>query len=212
MAANRKSKRVRAPAETRRKILEAAFEEFYMRGFQAASVDGILAKAGVTKGAIYHHFSDKTALGYAVLEELVCEGMLQAYLVPLEQATGDPLDALQHTLRRRADDFIETGVALGCPVNNLAQEMSPLDEGFRLRAAAGLDALIDAFADAIERAKRSGSVRADVDARRIAAFVVAAVEGSFGMAKNANDVAVLRSNLETMADFLEGLRPRRAVA
>jgi hypothetical protein len=46
-----------------------------------------------------------------------------------------------------------------------------------------------------------------VDARAVAGFVVAAVEGSFGLAKNAASVAVLRSNLGVMADFLETLRP-----
>jgi AcrR family transcriptional regulator len=208
--AGRGRPRTRAPDETRRRLLIAAFEEFHLRGFQAASLDAILAKAGVTKGALYHHFPDKATLGYAVLEEVVREPLLEAYLGPLERSTGDPLAALQDVLRRRADDFIAGGIELGCPLNNLAQEMSPLDEGFRARVAATLDVWTDAFAAALERAQALGTMRPDVDARAVAAFVVAAVEGSFGMAKNAMSVDVLRSNLGLLAGFLDGLRPPKA--
>jgi AcrR family transcriptional regulator len=197
---------VTKPAATRRKILEAAFEEFYRRGFQAGSVDTIVSKAGVTKGALYHHFRDKAALGYAVVDEVVREPLLAAYLEPMERSDGDPLAALQRVLRQRADDFVDLGIGLGCPLNNLAQEMSPLDEEFRARIAATLEAWTAAFADALARARERGFVRDDVDARRVAAFIVAAVEGSFGAAKNADSVEVLRSNLHVLADFLETLR------
>lgn len=196
----------RRPAATRRKILEAAFEEFYLRGFQAANIDAIGQRAGVTKGAVYHHFHDKAALGHAVVEEVVREPILSAYLGPLEQSEGDPLAALQRALRRRADDFADVGISLGCPLNNFAQEMSPLDEGFRTRIAEMLETWIAGFADAIDRARAEGFVRDDVDARRVAAFVVASVEGAFGMAKNADSVDLLRANLNVLADFLDTLR------
>lgn len=196
----------RRPAATRRKILEAAFEEFYLRGFQAANIDAIGQRAGVTKGAVYHHFHDKAALGHAVVDEVVREPILSAYLGPLEQSEGDPLAALQRALRRRADDFADVGISLGCPLNNFAQEMSPLDEGFRTRIAEMLETWIAGFADAIDRARAGGFVRDDVDARRVAAFVVASVEGAFGMAKNADSVDLLRANLNVLADFLDTLR------
>lgn len=88
--------------------------------------------------------------------------------------------------------------------------MSPLDEGFRVRLAATLDSWTDAFAAAIERGQRTGRVRTDVDARAVARLLVAAIEGSFGMAKNARSVELLRSNLTTLAGFLDTLRLRAA--
>lgn len=200
----------RVPGETRRRLLDAAFEEFFLRGFQAGSLDTIVDRAGVTKGALYHYFPDKAALGYAVLDEVVREPLLAAYLDPLEDVDGDPLAALQDVLRRRADDFAAGGIERGCPLNNLTQEMAPLDEGFRARAASTLDEWTDAFARALERAQDLGYARADVEARRIAALIVAAVEGSFGMAKAEASVDALRANLETLADLLDGLRPERA--
>jgi len=198
--------RIRAPDQTRGKLLSAAFEEMFHRGFQAASLETILAKAGVTKGALYHHFPSKAALGMAVVDEVVREPVLQAYLGALESATDDPLTALQDVLRHRADAFRETGVDLGCPLNNLAQEMSPIDEDFRRHIASAMDTWVLGFARALDRAQAAGSLRGDVDTRRVARFLVAATEGAFGMAKNAQSVDDLRSNLEVLADFLDTLR------
>src|SRR5688572_25732929 len=101
MAKTTVKRRSREPAVTRDKLLKAAFEEIYRRGFQAASLDAILAKAGVTKGALYHHFPDKASLGYAVVDEVV-KGLLLERWGVLEPPTGDPVTALQRILKGRA--------------------------------------------------------------------------------------------------------------
>jgi TetR/AcrR family transcriptional regulator, transcriptional repressor for nem operon len=209
MKASRKRKRrIRAPDVTREKLLGAAFEEIYRRGFQAASLDAILATAGVTKGALYHHFPDKAALGYAVVDEVIKGLLLQRWLGLLHQDTGDPVTALQRVLRHRAANLEAHEIELGCPLNNLAQEMSPLDERFRRRIDATFDAWRDGFARALARGQENGTVRRDADPRKVAAFLVAAAEGSYGLAKSAGSRAMLRSNLETLATFLESLRPK----
>jgi TetR/AcrR family transcriptional regulator, transcriptional repressor for nem operon len=202
----RNKKRVRAPDATRQKLLAVAFEEFYRHGFQAASMHTILEKAGVSKGGLYHHFVDKAALGYAVLEEVIRDPVLDAYLGALQHGSEDPLTTLQNVLRQRADHFLTTGINQGCPLNNLAQEMSPLDEGFRVRLAATFDAWIEGFAVALERAQERGIMRAEVDARALAHLLVAAIEGSFGLAKNAQSVDLLRANLRMLAILLDSLR------
>jgi TetR/AcrR family transcriptional regulator, transcriptional repressor for nem operon len=202
-----KQKRIRAPDLTRGKLLHAALEEIHRHGFQAASVEAILARAGVTKGALYHHFPDKAALGYAVVEERVRGLLLERWLSLLELPADDPLTALQLTLRYRAANLTEQEIELGCPLNNLAQEMSPLDEEFRRRIEAIFEAWREGFARALLRAQDKGTVRRDVDPRQVAAFLVAAAEGSYGLAKSASSRAMLRSNLEALATFLDTLRP-----
>lgn len=203
----RRKRRIRAPEATRRKLLEAAFAEIYRQGFQAASLEAILARAGVTKGALYHHFPDKAALGCAVVDEVVRRRLLERWLGGLGPSAADPLAALQVTLRRRAASLTAEEVELGCPLNNLAQEMSPLDERFRRRIDAALDAWRNGFARALARGQEAGTVRPDVHPRRVAAFLVGAAEGAYGLAKGARSRAMLRANLETLATFLDGLRP-----
>ena len=207
MAKRASKRRTREPDVTREKLLSAAFEEMYRSGFQAASLQRILAKAGVTKGALYHHFLDKAALGYAVVDEVVKGLLLERWLGLLDQQTGDSLTALQGVFRERAGNLTADEIALGCPLNNLAQEMSPLDERFRRLVDATFHAWRKGFAQALERGQAEGTVRQDVDARKVAGFLVAAAEGSYGLAKSANSRTMLRSNLETLATYLDGLRP-----
>ncbi|MFL5403692.1 MAG: TetR family transcriptional regulator C-terminal domain-containing protein [Gemmatimonadales bacterium] len=200
-------RRTRDPNATREKLLHAAFAEIYRRGFQAASLDTILAQAGVTKGALYHHFPDKMALGKAVVDEVVRSFLLRRWSVEsLEQLEGDPITALQQILRHRSDQLTTREVELGCPLNNLAQEMSPLDERFRRQVDGAFDTWRGAFAKALQRGKSEGTVRRDVNARKVASFVVAAIEGSFGLAKSAQSRSMLRANLEILNGFLETLR------
>jgi hypothetical protein len=99
-------------------------------------------------------------------------------------------------------------IELGCPLNNLTQEMSPLDEKFRARISSTFDLWTGAFADALQRGRDEGSVRLDVDPARTADFIVGSIEGSFGLAKSAKSLRILRSNLELLIDYLESLRAR----
>jgi TetR/AcrR family transcriptional regulator, transcriptional repressor for nem operon len=206
MAKTLVKRRSRDPEATRDKLLNAAFEEIYRRGFQAASLNTILAKAGVTKGALYHHFPDKASLGYAVVDEVVRGFLLERWGV-LEAPAGDPVTALQRILQTRSAGLTTREVELGCPLNNLAQEMSPLDQRFRKGVNATFDIWTGAVAKDLVRGQAEGTVRRDVDARKVAAFVVASIEGSFGLAKGAQSAAMLRSNLEVLSSFLESLRP-----
>ena len=199
-------RRTRAPEATREKLLKAAFEEIYRRGFQAASLDTILAQAGVTKGALYHHFSTKAALGLAVVDEVVKGLLLERWLGVLHAQPGDPVTALQGTLRHRAANLTAGEIELGCPLNNLAQEMSPLDEQFRRSVDATFETWREGFAEALARGQAEGSVRRDVDAKQVATFIVAAVEGSYGLAKSAQSGTMVRANLELLGMFLESLR------
>jgi AcrR family transcriptional regulator len=206
MAKSVATRRKRQPDITRERLLHAAFDEIYRRGFQAASLDTILAQAGVTKGALYHHFPDKASLGYAVVDEVVKDRLLERWLGVLDQQAGDPLSALQGMLKERLAQLEPHEVELGCPLNNLAQEMSPLDERFRRRVAGTFDLWTEGFARCLERGQREGTVRGDVAAAPVATFIVAAIEGSFGLAKSARSTAMLRSTLEVLAGFLDCLR------
>jgi len=199
-------RRRREPDVTREKLLRAAFEEIYRRGFQAASLDTIISQAGVTKGALYHHFPDKAALGQAVVEDVVKDLLLERWLGVLEAQPGDPLTKLQGMLEARVAELSREEVELGCPLNNLAQEMSPLDERFRRRITATFEAWSEGFTKVLQRGQADGTVRQDIDARKVATFLVAAIEGSFGLAKSARSAAMLRSNLQVLSTVLDGWR------
>jgi len=195
----------KAPDLTRHILLEAAFAEIHRNGFQAASLAQILADIGLTKGALYHHFPDKKALGLAVVNEVIRPRLAAMMFAPLED-TRQPLAALQALLAGKAAEDDPMVVSLGCPLNNLMQEMSPVDESFRLQLNAVFQAWVDVVAAALERGIATGEVRPDIAADSTAFFIVSALEGCVGMSKNTQSVAAYRSCLGQLGRFLDTLK------
>lgn len=195
----------RQPDRTRQKLLGSAFEEIHRNGFRAASLDAILKNSGVTKGALYHHFGSKLELGYAVVEEVV-RPFVEARWRPAVESQ-DPVSAgigiVKELLMTRAD----MAASLGCPFNNLCQEMSPVDEGFRKRLNAILDDWRNSTIEGLKRGQANGAVRKDVDPRAAAAFIIAGVEGCIGMAKASRSKEFLQAGMTGLIDYLEHLRP-----
>ncbi|MEN9502591.1 MAG: hypothetical protein RI964_1876 [Pseudomonadota bacterium] len=192
------------PDITRQKLLEAAFHEVHLYGFQAASLGQILGRAQVTKGALYHHFADKKSLGLAIIDELVAPYIRENFIIPL-QTTPHPLQTLLELIQRKSRMSTDEMVKLGCPLNNLLQEMSPVDEDFRARLNAVLEEWRVGIATALQRAQAAGEMRNDVDATHIALFVVAALEGCVGIAKNLQSLAALQQCRALLVQFLATL-------
>ena len=197
----------RNPQRTRERLLQAAFQGIYKSGFRGTDLETILHAAGVTKGAMYHHFASKEALGYAVVDEIIASITREKWVWPLQNAKN-PIDALigiiQSTSLRPAD------VRCGCPLNNLSQEMSSLDEGFRRRTATIFGDWQGAIATALRNGKQRKMVRSDVDPDEVAAFLVATYEGYTSLAKSFQDVAGLQAGEKTMICYLESLRAPRS--
>src|SRR5277367_4548800 len=199
----RRATRMRDPERTRERLLQAASREIYRSGFQSASLGTILASTGVTKGALYYHFKSKEALGYAVVEEIIAPDVHGKWVRPL-QGVKDPIDALIGAVRRipvRLED-----VRGGCQLNNLAQEMSPLDAGFRKRLATIFDAWRQAAASALREGQRHGSVHGDVEPSEASGLLIAMVEGYGSLAKNSQDPRVMKAGIRNIVDWLRSLR------
>jgi TetR/AcrR family transcriptional repressor of nem operon len=200
-------KKARNPERTRQRLLQAAFQEVYKSGFQSADLDAILGKAGVTKGALYHHFENKEALGYAVVEEVIAAMTREKWLRPLQNATN-PIDALIGVF---ATDWQTEGYPLnGCPLNNLAQEMSALNEGFRKKLAKVFTDWQAWIAAALREGQKAKLVRSDIDPQETGTFVVALYEGYVSLAKNSQDPKLLEHGDKSLIRYLETLRETRA--
>src|ERR1700678_2367295 len=106
----------RNPERTRGLLLQAAFQEIYRSGFRSADLDAILTAAGVTKGALYYHFDNKEALGYAVVDEVIARNLHQKWVQPLRDAKN-PIDALVRIIR--SESLKREDLRRGCPLLNL---------------------------------------------------------------------------------------------
>ena len=171
----------RQPSETRQKVLDAAFWEIYRHGFNGASIDRILDGTAVTKGALFHHFPSKQQLGYALVEGPVRAWVSRHWILPLA-AIEDPIAQIPVQVRTYLADSPDELVHGGCPLNNLAQELSATDEGFRVRLDAVASEWRAAVADCWAR-RLSGDAPTGADREAHAAYIVSAIQGLLGLAK-----------------------------
>jgi AcrR family transcriptional regulator len=184
-------------------LLQAAFREIHRSGFQSAGIDAILAATNVSKGALYYHFDSKETLGYAVVEEIVAKFTRDRWLRPM-LSEGQPIDILIGVVRRipaRPKD-----VRAGCPLLNLAQEMSPLDEQFRKRLENIFLDWQEGIATLLRKGQSQGTVRRDLNPDETASFLVAMVEGYATLAKNAQDAKVWNAGIRNIVEWLRSLR------
>lgn len=193
-----------SPDETRSRLLQAAFAEIYRHGFQAAGLVSILQDTGLTKGALYHYFPSKHALGLAVIDEVIQERLAGNVFRPLEESE-DPFGTLLALLEQRAQGVDDETVQWGCPLNNLVQEMSPVDADFREHLSALLVRWQGVLQVALAKAQAQRRIRADVDCEAASLFVLAAWEGCWGIAKSRQSGPVFRQCLRELRDYVRGL-------
>ena len=203
LSARNRKRKLRDPQRTRKRLLQAAFREVYRSGFQSTGVDTILAATNVTKGALYYHFDNKEALGYALVEEIVAALPRDKWLRPLEQGK-DPIDSLIDIVQ--ATSVRPKDVQGGCPLVNLAQEMSPLDEQFRKRLEKIFNGWQEGIATALQRGQSQGTVRHDLVPKETASFLIAMYEGYVLLAKNAQDPKVWNVGIRNIVGWLRTLR------
>lgn len=190
---------------TRQALLEAAFDEIHQHGYRSASLNDILKAAGCTKGSLYHHFPDKHALGLAAIVDNVDRFMDTNWLTPLAQAS-DPVSTLLEILQRHLDGEVLCDVRLGCPLQNLSQEMSGLDEDFRTYLNGIHEQWRTAIADALRKGQDAGQVRKDISAEAAATMIIATHQGTVGLIKTAQSTDIGASSFEAFYQYLNSLR------
>jgi TetR/AcrR family transcriptional regulator, transcriptional repressor for nem operon len=184
--------------------MRVAFGEIYECGFHATSVDDIVAKTNVTKGAFFHYFPTKNDLGYALADEVLRDMMVRRWIKPLN-AYRNPVQGMVKTYRKLMEETTDEELLLGCPLNNLTQEMSAVDPVFREKLRGVLQTWIGETERHLKRAKDQGYVRPNVDVRMAAETAVMMEEGSAALVKNLGDRKVYWSLYEGFRLFMESI-------
>jgi TetR/AcrR family transcriptional repressor of nem operon len=190
--------------KTRKEILDAAFVEVYRHSFQGVSVDDIVAKTSLSKGAFYHHFPTKLDLGYAIVEDVLKPMIVERWIAPLERYEN-PAEGIVRQMDLLIGHADPGTLRTGCPLNNLVQEMAPIDRGFRRRLQGALNLWIDGLEIHIQRGQRGGFIKRSVDAREVAHFVVMMHEGIFGMLKGLGDPLAFRPLFASVKSYLRSI-------
>jgi TetR/AcrR family transcriptional repressor of nem operon len=171
--------------DTRERLVRVARELIHSSTFADVSVEDICAEAGVHRGSLYHFFPSKEALGLAVLE--ANWAMMTALLDEAFSADVAPLERIDRFLRSfggmLAAARLQIGATPGCPLGNLAAELSAQQGQARTSIASIFDAWARRLADTIQEAQLRGEVDPAVAAEDAALRVLAYVQGLALLAK-----------------------------
>ena len=189
-------------AATRDQILNAAARLIHVQGYQSTSLDDVLRESGVGKGNFYYYFKSKEDLGYAIIDRIT-QAFVERSLGPAFADTdADPVTQIHAFLDRVLDAQRLRKCVGGCVMGNLASELSDVHEGFRQRLAGIFDLWRVHLAEAVSRGQARGRLRADVDASRVAQFLVAGLEGSILLSKVTKDITVMERCVEELKRHL----------
>jgi TetR/AcrR family transcriptional repressor of nem operon len=189
-------------AATRDQILNAAARLMHVQGYQSTSLDDVLRESGVGKGNFYYYFKSKEDLGYAIIDRIT-QGFVERSLEPAFADTdADPVTQIYAFLDRVLEAQRLRKCVGGCVMGNLASELSDVHEGFRHRLAGIFDLWRVHLAEAVNRGQARGRLRADVDASRVAQFLVAGLEGSILLSKVTKDITVMERCVEELKRHL----------
>lgn len=181
-------KRVNDPQGMRSRILDVTADLFQRRGYHSTSVQDVVQAAGATGGALHHHFPTKKALGLAVIEERVAREVNTTAIEPVLQADRLKTGILAF-FSAVAGELERNQAVTGCPLNNLAMELSLADPDFRQASNVIFERWVGVLA---QRLQDDDPTLASRQAGMLATLVVAAYSGAMAMAKASQSALPLR--------------------
>jgi TetR/AcrR family transcriptional regulator, transcriptional repressor for nem operon len=189
------------PEGLRARILDEAMRLFQTHGYHATGLRDVMQATGATPGAFHHHFPTKEALALAVIADRVGPAVREAWIDPLRGAT--PLgEGIRKVFAEIVRGIEQRGSVAGCPLNNLAMELSFSNPQFRDALQAIFQEWEIALAERI--AETQGGARLDRAKRAAAAsFVIASYSGAMNLAKTMQSALPLRTAATSLAGWLQ---------
>jgi TetR/AcrR family transcriptional regulator, transcriptional repressor for nem operon len=189
-------------SDTRQRILMAAMELFWEKGYNSTSVSDILSRSQVHSGSLYHFYPGKQDVLVGVLE-FYRDGIEENLLQPNWHGVDDPIDRIFALLGGYRTQLVLTDCTYGCPIGNIALEIHEPDPVVRDLLAANFSNWSNAIADCLRAA--GDRLPPDTDIEALGEFVLTVMEGALMQARTYRDlgyfdrnVAVLRSHFDLL--------------
>ena len=187
---------------TRARIVESARQLFFQQGYHATGIAQILKAANARSGSLYHFFPSKEDLLIAVLE-MYLEILDPAVIRPAYERVTDPIERMFAVLDGYRRLLETTEFELGCPIGNLALEVSNSLPGVRRLINANFDAWTTAIAQAVSSAE--GRLPEGVDPSALARYVLTVMEGAVMLARSYRDIKPFDQAIVQLRDYVERL-------
>jgi TetR/AcrR family transcriptional regulator, transcriptional repressor for nem operon len=188
--------------ESKRKLLDAAFDLIRTKGYSATRVEDICEAAGVTKGSFFYHFKSKEDLALeaaaywtAVTSELFREAPYHAAADPLDRLLAY-VDFRRELLRGELPHFT-------CLAGTMVQEVYETWPAIRDACAASITGHAATLEPDIAAAMEKYGVGGDWTAQSLALHTQAVLQGAFILAKAQGGAAVAVESLDHLRRYIE---------
>jgi TetR/AcrR family transcriptional repressor of nem operon len=187
---------------TRDRIVAAAAQLIHERGVAGTTTEEVRDSAGVSSSQLYHYFKDKMALVRAVIAYqtdavLDAQGEFLGHL--------DNMRALRQWRDLLVKDQRERGCAGGCPLGTLSSEIAEIVPEFRFDLNRAFTRWEDGIHSGLRAMHERGELRKDADPDRLAAALLAAVQGGLLLTQIRRNTKPLEAAVDAMLDHLESL-------
>ena len=193
--------RTNNPEGLRSRIVDAAYDAFAKRGYNATAMQDLRDNANVSGGAFSHHFPTKKELGLFVVRNRVAVAVQTGWIEPVIDAPT-AYDGISVAFEDIIAGLETQGFVSGCPLNNMAMELANTDDEMRYELDCIFKAWENAIATKFESDIEKGLVK-KLHPTRMATLVVASYSGAMSMAKTRQSVVPLRNSWEQLNEILK---------
>jgi AcrR family transcriptional regulator len=194
--------------DTRQRIIHAAMELFWLKGYASTSIADILSRSQVNSGSLYYFFPGKQDVLIAVLEAYR-DGICPMLLEPAWGDVQDPVEKVFALLAQYRRAIVETECEYGCPIGSLSLELHEPDPAVRELLAANFTAWVDAveacFREAWDRFEPG------TDLRALAELTLSVMEGGVMQARTYRDVSYFDRAVDQLRKMVEAMLAREFV-
>jgi len=193
---------MRGQSSTKERVVEAARVLFWEKGFETTSLQDVTQKANVRAGSLYYVFRTKEELLLAVLDRYV-DLLWPAVIEPAFAREPDPIERIFAILGGYRQGLILTGFAHGCPIGNLALEVSDEHPRAREKIARNFEGWRSWIRKCLEEA--GGQLPSSVDRERLAIFVLTVMEGAVMQARAHHALEQFDASVAELRDYFNRL-------
>lgn len=187
--------------ENRQLILQKGAMLVHRKGFHNSSINDIVQEAAVPKGSFYNYFKSKEDFAIAILEvyeirfnEFIATSLLNNHLKPLKR--------LKVFLTDFEDHYKSINSSLGCPIGNLAEEISDINNNIRLKIVEKFNGLKNRIKNVLDEAQRQNELAREINTEEMSDFILNSWEGALLRMKAEKSIYPLKLLNKTLFKYL----------
>jgi TetR/AcrR family transcriptional regulator, transcriptional repressor for nem operon len=190
---------------TKRNIIESSLQLFSVKGYYNTSINDILKSTGLTKGGLYGHFNNKEAIWYAVYEEAVA--IWRGLVFKNIGKCSDPLQRIYRFIENDIKEYLGGDVFQGgCFFLNMLVELSGQSADMSKQILRGFVRLSRLLRLWLEEADEKGMLKADLNHKEIANFIVISLNGASALYTASRDTAILDQTIQQLCCYIDQLK------